>query len=142
MSRRISDERLREIGADGTQDFETYDLANDLSFERALSARLAEALRAAKENIEGLNEYLNDICDAYEAWEKATKNGPGSGINDPGPSNEECEAHDEECGARWNDITEAIETACGARDPHDDDAGEGARATLAAYEARAKEGAG
>jgi hypothetical protein len=69
--------------------------------------------------LNGLREYLHDICDAYDAWNKVVNEPAGGGISDPdypGPSNEECQQHDEACGERWNDVEDAIKTACDARE--------------------------
>lgn len=67
---------------------------------------------------DALREYLHDICDAYEAWQKACDSPPGGDISDPeyrGPSKDECEAHDVEVTALWNAVGDAIQTACDAR---------------------------
>jgi hypothetical protein len=72
----------------------------------------------AVNRLRATEEYLNDILDAHEAWKHAVDHGPGSGITDPdypGPSNEECEAHDEEVGTRWNDLEDALDAALAAR---------------------------
>ena len=68
--------------------------------------------------LDALREYLNDICDAYEAWKKACDHPPGSGINDedyPGPSADELTDHEAEVSILWGQLIEDIETACAAR---------------------------
>lgn len=56
------------------------------------------------------DDYLDAICDAYEAWEKKIAHPP-----DP-PTPEDMEEHDDECGSLWFRLTEAIEEACSARE--------------------------
>lgn len=87
----------------------------DSTSEGQTAYNISELVR---EHVAAANEYLNDICDAYEAWKKCVDHPPGSGITDedyPGPSKEECESHDQECSTRWNDLQDAIQTACDAR---------------------------
>lgn len=77
-----------------------------------------DALAAALNRAQVYGEYLHSICDAYEAWKKAVDHPPGSGISDPdytGPSDDEVDAAQEEVGALWNALTDAIEEVCNAR---------------------------
>jgi len=111
--------RSHQFWADGSSKEQFHGLS-----EREFGTILKATIAAAREQgAATVNEYLNDICDAYEAWEKACANGPGAGITDedyPGPSDAECAAHDEEVGSLWFALGEAIERAAAARVNNDD----------------------
>lgn len=64
------------------------------------------------------NEYLDDICDAWERCQKIDANPPGKGITDedyPGPTAAELEDHGDALNAAAHDLDEAIQTAIDAR---------------------------
>jgi len=70
---------------------------------------LVQQVRDAERERDGMREYLHDICDAYEGFNKSSE------LPDHKEDGDEREQRDGRAGEFWNDLEEAIERASGAR---------------------------